>query len=113
MEKTLDLRTYYKWLVFNDTTGVRVDHSQVEILQYRVFYQSQGRRISTLRCIGSISKEDVDPQPSETGQPVPVGQEATVALDGILEESMTSLEDKLSPGFRYLKVNIGCNLPIK
>ena len=31
----------------------------------------------------------------------------------ILEESMTSLEDKLSRDFQYLKVNIGCKLPIK
>ena len=31
----------------------------------------------------------------------------------ILEESVTSLEDKLSRDFRYLKVNIGCKLPIK
>ena len=31
----------------------------------------------------------------------------------ILEESLTSLEDKLSRDFRYLKVNIGCKLLIK
>ena len=31
----------------------------------------------------------------------------------ILEESLTSLEDKLSQDFQYLKVNIGCELPIK
>ena len=31
----------------------------------------------------------------------------------ILEESLTSLEDKLSCDSRYLKVNIGCKLPIK
>ena len=28
----------------------------------------------------------------------------------ILEESLTSLEDKLSRDFRYLNVNIGCRL---
>ena len=28
----------------------------------------------------------------------------------ILEESLTSLEDKLSRDFRYLIVNIGCRL---
>ena len=30
--------------------------------------------------------------------------------ENILEESVTSLEDKLSRDFRYLKVNIGCSL---
>ena len=29
------------------------------------------------------------------------------------KESLTSLKDKLSRDFRYLKVNIGCKLPIK
>ena len=56
------------WLVFNnsnrdkDETTVGVGHSR----RYcnTGYDQSQGRRPSTLKCIGPISKGDIEPQPS-------------------------------------------------
>ena len=56
------------WLVFNDSTRdkddttVGVGHSRRHC--NTGYDQSQGRRPSTLKCIGPISKGDIEPQPS-------------------------------------------------
>ena len=56
------------WLVFNDNTR-DTDDTTVGVGHSRRYCntgydQSQGRRPSTLKCIGPISKGDIEPQPS-------------------------------------------------
>ena len=61
-------RTLLGWLVFNDNTRDK-DDTTVGVGRSRRYCntrydQSQGRRPSTLKCIGPISKGDIEPQPS-------------------------------------------------
>ena len=62
------LNLAFGWLVFNDSTRDK-DDTTVGVGHSRRYCntgydQSQGRRPSTLKCIGPISKGDIEPQPS-------------------------------------------------